>query len=332
MPLPAIAILLAMIGAQPNQAQTTGFVYDEVYLRHVTGAGHPERPQRLEAIVTRLSDAGLLKMLTRVKPRPADEKWLTTVHTAQHIAALRQLHAKGNRYAGSRDTPVSRSSYEVARMAAGGLLAAVDAVMTGEVRNAFCAVRPPGHHATQDKAMGFCLLNNVAIAARYIQQKHKLRKVLIVDWDVHHGNGTQDIFYEDPSVFYFSVHQYPFYPGTGSASEQGAGAGRGSTLNVPLPAGSGNTEFEQALSKELLPAAREFQPDFVLVSAGFDAHESDPLGQMRVTTEGFAELTKIVKQIADQHCHGRLVSVLEGGYDLEGLATSVEAHVRTLAE
>ncbi|MCP4645038.1 MAG: histone deacetylase, partial [bacterium] len=176
-------------------------------------------PQRLEAIVTRLQDAGLLKTLTRIKPRPADEKWLTTVHTAQHIAALRQLHAKGNRYAGSRDTPVSKSSYEVALMAAGGVLAAVDVVMAGGVRNAFCAVRPPGHHATQDTAMGFCLLNNVAIAARYVQQKHKLPKVLIVDWDVHHGNGTQDIFYEDPSVFYFSVHQYPFYPGTGSASE-----------------------------------------------------------------------------------------------------------------
>jgi acetoin utilization deacetylase AcuC-like enzyme len=332
MPLPAVAILLAMIGAQPNQAQTTGFVYDEVYLRHMTGAGHPERPERLEAIVTRLQTAGLLETLARIKPRLADEEWLTAVHTAEHIAVLRGLHGEGSTYAGSRDTPVSESSYEVALMAAGGVLAAVDAVMAGEVRNAFCAVRPPGHHATPDKAMGFCLLNNVAITARYIQQKHRLSKVLIVDWDVHHGNGTQDIFYEDPSVFYFSVHQSPFYPGTGSASEQGAGEGKDSTLNVPLPAGSGNAEFEQALSKKLRPAARKFQPDFVLVSAGFDAHEDDPLGQMRVTTEGFAKLTKIVKQIADEHCHGRLVSVLEGGYDLEGLATSVEAHVRTLAD
>ena len=332
MPLSNLAILTAVAGVTSEQARATGFVYDAVYLRHITGSGHPERPERLEAIVARLQAAGLLETLTRIKLRPAEEKWLTAVHTPEHIAALRELHAQGERFAGSRDTPVSESSYEVALMAAGGVLAAVDAVMAGEVRNAFCAVRPPGHHATHDKSMGFCLLNNVAIAARYVQKKHKLPKVLIVDWDVHHGNGTQDIFYEDPSVFYFSVHQYPFYPGSGSADERGAGEGKGQTLNVPLPAGSGNAEFQQAFSQKLLPAARQFRPDFVLVSAGFDAHEDDLLGQMRVTTEGFAQLTAIVRQIAEEHCRGRLVSVLEGGYDLDGLATSVEAHVRALVE
>ena len=330
MPLSGLAILATVGAVQGEQAKATGFVYDDIYLRHKTSSGHPERPERLEAIVTRLQTAGLLETLTRIKPRSAEEKWLTAVHSAEHIATLRELHAEGNRYAGTRDTPISESSYEVAIQAAGGVLAAVDSVMKGDVQNAFCAVRPPGHHATRDKAMGFCLLNNVVIAARYVQKKHNLPKVLIVDWDVHHGNGTQDIFYEDPSVFYFSVHQYPFYPGTGSADERGAGEGKGQTLNVPLSAGSGDREFRQTLSSKLLPAAREFQPDFVLVSAGFDAHEDDPLGQMRVTTEGFAELTRIVKQIADEQCQGRLVSVLEGGYDLEGLATSVEAHVRIL--
>ena len=330
MSLSSIALMLTMVGAQSEQAKATGFVYDDIYLRHNTGSGHPECSQRLEAIVTRLQAADLLDVLTRIKPRSVQEEWLTTVHTPEYIAELRELQAKGSRFAGSRDTPVSASSCAVAFEAVGGVLAAVDAVTAGTIQNAFCAVRPPGHHATQDKAMGFCLLNNVAIAARYIQKKHKLPKVLIVDWDVHHGNGTQDIFYEDPSVFYFSVHQHPFYPGTGSVNEQGTGAGKGQTLNVPLPAGSGNRQFVQALSSKLLPAANIFRPDFVLLSAGFDAHENDPLGQMGVTPDGFAELTKIVKQIAHMHCQGRLVSVLEGGYDLEGLAASVEEHVRNL--
>lgn len=313
-------------------SKATGLVYDDIYLEHKTGAGHPERPERLEAITARLQEVGLLEELSRIKPRAADEKWLTAVHTPEHIASLRRLHAEGYRYADSPDTPVSPASYEVALMAAGGVMAAVDAVVEGQVRNAFCAVRPPGHHATPDRAMGFCLLNNVAIAARYVQQEHKLPKVLIVDWDVHHGNGTQEIFYEDPDVFYFSVHQYPFYPGTGSVAQQGSGEGKGSTLNVPLPAGSGDAEFLGAFTEKLLPAVRQFQPDFVLVSAGFDAHKNDLLGQMRVTTEGFAEMTRIVRQIADQHCRGRLVSVLEGGYHLENLAAAVEAHLRTLME
>ena len=204
--------------------------------------------------------------------------------------------------------------------------------MDGKVRNAFCAVRPPGHHALKDRAMGFCLFNNVAIAASYIQKKHKLGKVLIVDWDVHHGNGTQAAFYDDPSVFYFSAHQSPFYPGTGSAEERGAGKGVGFTLNVPLPAGCGDAEYKKAFLEKLKPAAAAFQPDFVLVSAGFDAAKDDLLGRMKVTPEGYAELTRIVKGIAEQHCQGRLVSVLEGGYNLEGLAASVEAHVRVLME
>ncbi|HEX29514.1 TPA: histone deacetylase, partial [Candidatus Poribacteria bacterium] len=197
-------------------------------------------------------------------------------------------------------------------------------------KNVFCAIRPPGHHALKSRAMGFCLFNNVAIGARYIQRKYGLSKVLIVDWDVHHGNGTQAIFYDDPTALYFSTHQYPFYPGTGSREERGIGKGEGYTVNVPLPAGSGDEEYVRIFEEILRPKAIQFDPDFILISAGFDPYEDDPIGGMRVTPEGFAELTKIVKEIAEECCEGRLVSVLEGGYNLEGLAESVEAHILAL--
>lgn len=308
----------------------TGFLYDDIYLRHKTGAGHPERPARLEAIIGRLKEKELLSQLTKIDPRPTINEWLTSVHKPEYVDRVKGSCEKGLGYVDTMDSPAGEDSYEVAVTAAGGLLAAVDAVMDGKVRNAFCAVRPPGHHALPNRAMGFCLFNNVAIAARYIQKKHKLSKVLIVDWDVHHGNGTQAMFYDDPTVFYFGVHRFPFYPGTGSADQRGEGKGLGATLNVPLPAGSGDREFKRALERQLVPAAREFKPDFVLVSAGFDAHKDDPLGGMKMTAEGYAELTRIVKGIAEEHCGGRLVSMLEGGYDLEGLAASTEAHLRVL--
>ena len=308
----------------------TGFVYDQIYLRHDTGKGHPERPQRLTAITERLGKSGLMPKLVAIRPRPAAKKWLATVHSPKYVARIEKACLQGDRYVDSRDTPVSKDSFNAALHAAGGTLAAIDAVMAGKVRNAFCVVRPPGHHALKDKAMGFCLFNNVAVAARYIQQKHALARVLIVDWDVHHGNGTQAMFYADPTVFYFGVHRYPFYPGTGAADERGKGKGLGTTLNVPLRAGGGDREFARALEDKLVPAARKFKPDFVLISAGFDAHQKDPLGGMKVTTEGYARLTRIVKGIAREHCRGRLVSVLEGGYSLEGLAAGCEAHVRVL--
>jgi acetoin utilization deacetylase AcuC-like enzyme len=310
----------------------TGFVYDDVYLRHQTGAGHPERPQRLTAIVRRLEKAVLLDRLVRLKPAPAEGKWLTTVHSPEYVDRVRQSCLGGARFLDSMDTPVSHDSFAAAELAAGGVLVAVDAVMEGKVQNAFCAVRPPGHHATKNRAMGFCLLNNIAIAARYAQQKHKLAKVLIVDWDVHHGNGTQAIFDDDPSVFYFSIHQYPFYPGTGSAEDRGRGKALGTKLNVALPAGSGDREYKQAFEEKLRPAALAFQPDLVLISAGFDAYEHDLLGGMKVTAEGFAGLTRVCREIAEQTCRGRLVSVLEGGYNLDGLADCVEAHLRVLME
>jgi acetoin utilization deacetylase AcuC-like enzyme len=310
----------------------TGFIYDTIYLKHDTGAGHPERPERLTAILDRLEQRGGLQHLVRLKPTAAPPEWIATVHTPEYIERVRKSGQAGTGYVDSPDAPASRASYEVALYAVGGVQAAVDAVMRGTVKNAFCAVRPPGHHALKDKAMGFCLFNNVAIAARYIQKKHKLGKVLIVDWDVHHGNGTQAMFYDDSTVFYFSIHQSPFYPGTGSAEEKGSGKGLGFTLNVPLEEGCGDAEYQKAFLEKLKPAAVAFKPDFVLVSAGFDSAKDDLLGRMKVTPEGFAELTRIVKGIAEQNCQGRLVTILEGGYNLESLAASVEAHVRVLMQ
>ena len=316
--------------SQNQPARSTGFVYHDVYLEHETGPGHPECPQRLVAIQQRLKQSGSFDKLTKIEPTAADEKWIAAIHAPEYIERIKAQCRHGSGYVDSPDVPVCARSYEAATVAVGGVLAAIDAVMEGKTANAFCAVRPPGHHAMQDQAMGFCLFNNVAIAARYIQQEHKLPKVLIVDWDVHHGNGTQDIFYDDPTVFYFSIHQYPFYPGSGSAGEKGEGKGTGFTLNVPLPAGSDDSDYREAFEKSLRPAAIEFDPDFVLISAGFDAHENDLLGGMNVTAAGFAELTRVVDEIAGQCCDGRLVSVLEGGYGLEGLAASVEAHLRVL--
>ena len=315
-----------------NPPGKTGFVYDPIYLQHKTSAGHPETPQRLVAIANGLKQAGLVSQLTRVAPRAADLKWITAIHSPQYVERVRKSCEVGAVYLDTRDVPVSAESYDVALTAAGGVLAAVDAIMAGRIRNAFCAIRPPGHHALRDKAMGFCVFNNVAIAARYIQKKHGLSKVLIVDWDVHHGNATQDAFYDDASVMYFGIHQYPFYPGTGGESEKGAGKGVGSTVNAPLPAGSGDEEYKKAFNQTLKPAALAFKPDFVLISAGFDAHEDDPLGGMKVTANGFADLTRIVKDIAERCSQGRIVSMLEGGYSLESLADSVEAHIRVLVE
>jgi acetoin utilization deacetylase AcuC-like enzyme len=327
-----VSCLDILNGAAAETGVGTGLIYDAIYLKHDTGAGHPERPERLTAILDRLEQKGVLQHLARLKPAPASLEWITTVHTPEYVERVRKSCQAGAGYVDTMDTPVSRGSYEVALNAVGGVQSAIDAVMAGTVRNAFCAVRPPGHHALKDKAMGFCLFNNVAIAAKYIQKKHKLGKVLIVDWDVHHGNGTQAMFYDDPTVFYFSTHQSPFYPGTGGAEERGVGKGLGFTRNVPLAAGCGDAEYKKAFLEELKPAAAAFKPDFVLVSAGFDAAKDDLLGRMKVTPEGFAELTRIVKGIAEQYCHGRLVTLLEGGYNLESLAASVEAHVRVLMQ
>lgn len=305
-------------------------MYDDVYLRHLTGDGHPESPARLMAIMDRLESSGLLERLVRIAPSVEPAEWLTLVHDPRYVEHVERSCLSGQGFVDTMDAPACEESYEVALKALSGVLSAVDAVMAEEVRNAFCAVRPPGHHALRDRAMGFCLFNNIAVAARYIQKWHCLGKVLIVDWDVHHGNGTQDVFFDDPSVLYFSVHQYPHYPGTGIAAQTGSGAGRGYTVNVPLAMGSCDRELEDGFKGSLFPAARRFEPDFVLISAGFDAHIADPLAGLGVSAEGFGRLTRMVMKIAAEFCNGRIVSMLEGGYNLSGLADSVESHIQEM--
>ena len=310
----------------------TGLVYHPQYLEHDMGYGHPEAPQRLRAILARLEETGLLPSLIRIDPKPATDDWITQVHTTAYVKALHARAPKQGHVSLDPDTSMSPGSLGAAYLAVGGVLAAVDAIMDKRVDNAFCAVRPPGHHAEADHAMGFCLINNVAVAARYFQKRHGLEKIAVVDWDVHHGNGTQHAFYEDPTVFFFSTHQYPWYPGTGGVDERGSGKGEGYTLNVPLPAGKGDAEYLEVFNRILRPALKAYRPDAVIISAGFDAHRDDPLAGMNLTEQGYRALTKVVKEIAGEHAQGRVLSCLEGGYNLAALAASVEGHLRVLQE
>ncbi|MBV9294434.1 MAG: histone deacetylase [Acidobacteriaceae bacterium] len=308
----------------------TGLAADPQVKKHDTGRGHPEQPARYDAVMNRLEATGLLQNLQRIETRKAIDDDLALVHTRAYIALVEREIAQNRRQLSTGDTDISPASGDVARIAAGCVLSAVDAVLSGIVQNAFCVVRPPGHHANATRGMGFCLFNNIALAARYAQRKHGAERVLIADWDVHHGNGTQDIFYKDGSVLFFSTHQSPWYPGTGAASERGEGEGTGKTINCPFPAGAGRAEILGAFRDQLLPAAREFYPDLILISAGFDSRANDPLGQFLLTDNDFAELTRMLTDLAAEHCNARLISVLEGGYNLEGLALAAEAHVRTL--
>lgn len=307
-------------------------VYHEDFLKHFTGRGHPESPERLRVLMQTLASEGLLNKLVAVTPRPAPIETLLLVHAPHYVHWVEAKCREGAQSLDSGDTFVCPDSYQTALLAVGAVTAAADWVMGAENRRAFCAVRPPGHHAEVDRALGFCLFNNVAICAKYFQTKHATDKVLIVDWDVHHGNGTQNTFYADPTVLYFSVHQYPYYPGSGAECERGEAKGDDYTINVPLPAGSGDNEFLTAFREKLVPAAEAFHPNMILISAGFDAHADDPLAGMRVTTDGFAEMTRIVAGLAERHCQGRIVSVLEGGYDLKAMPASVAAHLRVLLE
>ncbi|MFM8379459.1 MAG: histone deacetylase [Planctomycetia bacterium] len=311
-------------------ATTTGLMTSDAYTAHLTGDGHPESPDRVRAIVAGLRDAGLLDRTVPIAPRPATDAEILRCHSAAYLRVVRQDVAEGLHRLSTGDTPLSEKSLETALLAAGGVLAAVDAVMGGRVMNAAAIVRPPGHHATPTKGMGFCLFNNVACAARHAQAVHGVTRVLIADWDVHHGNGTQDIFYSDGGVLFFDTHQSPLYPGTGSRDETGAGPAAGLIMNRPFAAGAGRAEIVGAFRDELVPAADQFRPELVLVSAGFDSRIGDPLGGFRLTDDDFAELTGIVKEIAAKHCGGRLVSTLEGGYALDGLASAVAAHVQAL--
>lgn len=313
----------------------TGLVIHPDYLKHDAGRGHPESPERLKAIDAHLHKTGLMDQLAAVAVAHTDEAdlapWIDAAHAAGYRDALHRIvPAQGISYLDA-DTGVSPGSWPAALAAVGGTLSAVDQVMSGQVTNAFCAVRPPGHHAESRRGMGFCLFNNAAIAARYLQRHHAIGRVAIIDWDVHHGNGTQEIFYEDPTVLYVSTHQYPLYPGTGSEAETGRGAGKGYTLNCPMPEGRDDDDYATVFVKTVIPVLKSFGPEFVIISAGFDAHRDDPLAGMNVTEAGFGELTRLVRECADEACGGRIVSCLEGGYNLPALARSVEAHLLALS-
>ncbi len=310
----------------------TGLVYHPAYLEHDMGTGHPESPNRLRAIMQQLEQSGTLARVARIEPRRAEDEWVTKIHTPSYIASLNRHAPTNGRVSLDPDTSMSPGSLQAAYLAAGGALAGVDAIMAGQVDQVFCAVRPPGHHAEAGRAMGFCLFNSVAIAARYVQKKYGLSRVLVVDWDVHHGNGTQHSFEDDPSVLFFSTHQYPHYPGSGWVTERGKGDGEGFTINVPMEAGKGDEEYHAVFLKSLVPAADEFKPEFVVISAGFDAHKDDPLASMGLTEAGYADLTGIVAGIAKRHANGRILSSLEGGYNLTALAASVDAHINALLD
>ncbi|MFH1002833.1 MAG: histone deacetylase [Chloroflexota bacterium] len=305
-----------------------GLVYDPIYLKHDTGQ-HVETARRLEAVLAYLEQGGLKSRLTPVSPRPATVEELARVHTGAHIAYVRKVAGEGGGWL-DPDTVVSPASYEAALYAAGGVLRAVEAVVRGEVASGFALVRPPGHHATAAQAMGFCLFNNVAVAARHALAEYNLERLVIVDFDLHHGNGTQEAFYDDPRVLYISVHQFPHYPGTGRVEETGRGKGEGSTINIPLPAGCGDAEYAAVFEQVVLPLARRFAPRLVLVSAGYDAHQADPLGDMRLSTAGFAGMVAGLRELAGECCGGGLVLSLEGGYHLAALAASVGATLAVL--
>ncbi len=302
---------------------SVGIIYDKIYLAHETGS-HPENKERLVSIMDLLEKSKLIDQLVSLSPRMATESELICVHTQDHIAKVETASERGGSWLDG-DTFASRASYKAALYAAGGLIRGVDAILNKEVNSAFALVRPPGHHATRESAMGFCLFNNIAIATRYAQQQHGLKRILIVDFDVHQGNGTQDSFYEDPDVLYFSTHLFPYYPGTGDVEEIGRGAGKGTTVNVPLPAGCGDDEYRQVYEEILIPVARRFKPELILVSAGYDTHWSDQLAMMQLSIKGFADIVKIIKDLAEELCDDRLLFALEGGYNLDAVAYGVKA-------
>ena len=307
----------------------TGYISDPFYLKH-KNEPHPENPGRLNAIQKNIESSKYYNNLTLIQPRKARVEDIAKIHGKGYIQSVENSCQNGVRNLDA-DTVISKDSYQAALLSAGAGLEAVDKILGGAVDNAFCAVRPPGHHAEQNKAMGFCLFNNVGVIARYAQNVHKLEKVFIFDWDVHHGNGTQHSFYKDSSVYYSSIHQYPFYPGTGGVDETGTEDGLGANLNLPMRAHSCDADYMNAIEHKLIPVIQKFNPDLIIISAGFDAHTNDPLAQINLSTECYGKMTQKLMEIANDVCNGRIISMLEGGYDYSALADSVQLHVETLS-
>ena len=316
--------------SQSRNALPTGIVHADLFMEHDTGFDHPESPERYKVIMDALRASEFADRLGWLEPRTAERADLLRGHSRAYVDIAQRDIEVGMKSLSTGDTSISRGSWNAAIHAVGGACVAVDAVINTEMKNAFCVLRPPGHHATPLRGMGFCVFNNIALAAKYAQDKYNIGRVLVVDWDVHHGNGTQDAFYDDDSVFFFSTHQWPWYPGTGARDETGHGKGLGTTMNRPFAAGAGRKEILGVFETELCSIAQKFKPDLVLISAGFDSRYSDPLGGFLLTDEDFADLTRLTMDLADQFAEGRVISMLEGGYDLDGLASAVTAHCRVL--
>ena len=313
---------------------STGLIYCDTFLKHDTGASHPERPSRLEAVVKKLRERHHWDRFTHLAFQPAPIQSLERLHHREYIQRCFDACRSGGEYIDTPDSRICPASADIAQLATGGAMAAADAVMAGRVANALCLLRPPGHHAEADRSMGFCLFNHVAVTAQHLIDHHSLRRIAIVDWDVHHGNGTQHLFEQRSDVLYISLHEHPQYqyPGTGYIWERGAGKGAGATLNIPFDPGSGDDQFYRAMREKVGPALEQFAPEFILLSAGFDAAAEDPLGHLEVSAEGFAWMTRFIKSSAENLCQGRLVSVLEGGYDLRALAEAATVHAEVLLE
>ena len=315
----------------------TGFLYDNRFLKHKTGEEFPERPERLSYTRAHLERLPFYGSLRQLQAEEVGLDWISKVHTPEHIRNVEQAcKAIDNvdtvvSFGGDDDVPICRDSFEIAKLAVGSALVLGDEVAQGNINNGFALLRPPGHHAEPDKAMGFCLFSNIAILAKYLQEKYGIEKVLILDWDVHHGNGTQKVFYEDPSVLFISLHQDRLFPDdTGLATETGRGKGKGMTLNCPMPAGAQDKDYKQAFEGKILPKIKEFKPDIVLISAGFDAHKEDPLANICLTTECYSWMTEQMMEVAERFSGNKLISLLEGGYNLKILPECVEAHLKTL--
>ena len=309
----------------------TGFLTDPLFLEHDPGRAHPESAERVRRTLDHLGKLPWFGRLKTLKARPAAIEDILRIHAREYVERAREACREGAPILDTPDVGISSRSFDAAMLAAGAALELGDRVVAGDVSNAFALLRPPGHHAENGFAMGFCLFNNVAILARHLQKRHGLDKILILDWDAHHGNGTQHAFEEDPSVFYMSLHQYPFYPGTGSVWETGRGRGEGYTLNCPMRAGSSDADYEKAFIEKILPRAEMFRPDAVLISAGFDAHADDPLAGLGLSSSFFGWMTERAMEIAGRHAHGRIVSLLEGGYNLTALPESIAIHLAALS-